>query len=227
MLIRTPQLKDLEYPKPPLPVIDHSLVLPSNQYIDQVYPKKAIVLHHTVGGSARSTYEWWRGNAERVGTAYLIDRDGTVYEVFSPDRWAYHLGTNDLEAERTTIGIELCSEGALVPVGGELHAFYNPQTGRGRTHKDPVVDLERTWRGYRYFDAYSDEQVIALLGLVDLLCDRFDIPRRCPEDPWEYDPKWLHFSGIYSHSHVRKDKSDVHPLQLWEPLKKYCKVTTC
>ncbi len=42
------------------------------------------MLHHTAGGSARSTFNYWNGNATRIATAYIVERDGTIFEVFDP-----------------------------------------------------------------------------------------------------------------------------------------------
>lgn len=216
----------IEYPLPPIPVIDDSMRFSTDQYFPEASAKRGIVLHHTVGGSARSTFEYWQ-NRERVGTAYQIDRDGTTYEHFNPSHWAYHLGLVNTKGryDRETIGIELCSEGPLVPVDGDLHAYYNPKTGRGRVHTDPIVDLGTTWRGWRYFDAYSPEQVVSTLALVHWLLEQFPaIPRLAPANAWTFDQRWLRHGGVYGHAHVRTDKSDPHPLAPWRELKLYCRL---
>jgi N-acetyl-anhydromuramyl-L-alanine amidase AmpD len=111
-------------------IIDKSLRLPSDRYINEETSKKAVCLHHTVGGSARSTFEWWKQNPSRVCTAYIVERNGVIYEVFDPQFAAWHLGGASAlgvvykEAKRynyETIGIELASEGALRS-GYELNA---------------------------------------------------------------------------------------------------------
>lgn len=225
------RVRGVEYPRPPLPLIDRgTLRMPKTEYVPEAVEKTGIVLHHTVGGSARGSFEWWlqqrnaKGQRERVGTAYIIERDGVIYEVFPPECWAHHLGIGDASFDARTIGIELASEGALVPADDQLLAFYNPKTKRGRTHEDPVVDLGRTWRGYRYFDAYDPAQIISLLALVDWLCDQHRIPRRCPGDAWEFRNEWRRFEGVFSHSHVRPDKSDIHPLGPWRELQTYARL---
>src|SRR3989338_7776366 len=64
--------------------IDRSLRLPASQYVPGARRKSGIAIHHTVGGTARETYELWcaDGRAGRkprlVGTAYIVDRDGTL-----------------------------------------------------------------------------------------------------------------------------------------------------
>ena len=104
--------------------IDRTLRLSTDQYYRDVVQKHQIVLHHTVGGSAKSTFEYWEGDQQCVGTAYIIERDGTVYEVFDPHYWAHHLGlrtANNRAVNQKSIGIELASEGAL-RTGLELNA---------------------------------------------------------------------------------------------------------
>lgn len=79
-------------------LIERSLRLPQSEYFPGAQRKSGIAIHHTVGGSARSTFRWWcadRSNDGRnalVGTAYIIDHDGTVFEVFDPSTWAYQFG---------------------------------------------------------------------------------------------------------------------------------------
>ena len=74
------------------PTIDQSLRLPPSAYFPSTQEKSGLAVHHTVGGSARSTFEYWKGNADLVGTAYVIDRDGTIFEVFEPAAWAWQFG---------------------------------------------------------------------------------------------------------------------------------------
>jgi hypothetical protein len=77
---------------------------------------------------------------------------------------------------------------------------------------DAVYDCGYFWRGsYRYFAAYSSEQINAVAKLVDNLCGRFDVPRQTSADHLFYKPELHDFQGIISHHHVRNDKSDVHP----------------
>jgi len=105
--------------------INRTLRLSADQYMQDVVPKTQIYLHHTVGGSAKSSYLFWQSTADRVGTAFIVERDGTIYEVFSPHFWCYHLGlktSSNTTANKQSIGIELASEGALRS-GAELNTM--------------------------------------------------------------------------------------------------------
>lgn len=206
-----------------------TLRLPAGQFIDQPCEKDLIVLHHTVGGSARSTFDYWKTDPRRVGTAFLIDRDGTVYETFPPDRWAYHLGLEGAASaggkhERRSIGIEICSEGGLIERHGDLYCF-GVESPRTKFNRDMAESLGYEWRGFRYFDKYEPAQIEAVTALVDSLLARFpSIPRRTLRDhrtgpsgkavPGPYTDR-LSYRGVLGHSDMRADKSDPHPNFPW------------
>jgi len=72
--------------------INKDFRLPLSEYYSEIVTKNQIYLHHTVGGTGRSSLMWWIQDPRKVGAAYLVERDGTVYETFPPERWIHHLG---------------------------------------------------------------------------------------------------------------------------------------
>jgi len=205
--------------------------LPDTEFFPGTQRKTGIAIHHTVGGSAEASFRSWRrdqtdgGRPNLVGTAYLIDHDGTVFEVFDPAAWAYQFGLRwppaaRLQFERRFIGIEIASEGALIEQDGELYCFerISPRT---RKPRDQAFDSDRLYRGYRWFDRYEPAQLEALGRLVDDLCTRFSIPRHYPEHPFDYYGDALaRFEGVIGHAMVRPDKSDPAPDPgLWQILR--------
>lgn len=203
--------------------INRTLRLSPEEYLQEALPKDLIVLHHTVGGTARSTFDFWQSQDERrVGTAYIVERDGTIFEVFDPKYWAFHLGVKGSGGaiDRRSIGIEIASEGGLTEAGGALYCFdkISPRTlFKGTPH-----DCGHPWRGYRFFDPYDAPQMDAVISLVDHLCTTFRIPRQTPKDSLGYAAGLLTFKGVIGHHHVRSDKSDVHPGFPWESLVSRC-----
>lgn len=210
--------------------IDGSVRLPQTEYFSGAQNKTGIAIHHTVGGSARSTIRWWRndqstnGRKRLVGTPYIIDHDGTVFEVFEPTAWAYQFGLRwtpaaRLRFERRFIGIEIASEGGLIEDDDKLYCFdrVSPRT---RKPKHEAFDYGRPYRGYRWFDRYEDAQLESLAHLVDELCTRFSIPRVRPDQPFQYYGDGLaRFEGVIGHAMVRPDKSDPAPdTRLWDTL---------
>ncbi|UCG87705.1 MAG: N-acetylmuramoyl-L-alanine amidase [Gemmatimonadota bacterium] len=68
--------------------VGRSLELPESEYFAEQETESGITLHHTVCNDAHTTVRPWRGDktaagtTRRVATAYVIDRDGTVFELF-------------------------------------------------------------------------------------------------------------------------------------------------
>lgn len=167
-----------------------------------------------------------------VGTAYIIGRDGSVYNVFSPECWAWQFGLpweqeDKIAFEKRFIGIELASEGGLLEEDGKFYCF-DRISSRTEKPEEEVFDAGSDYRGYRYFDKYEPEQLDALVELVNHLCDEFDIPRRVQSDSTKYyGEKLKNFEGIIGHVMVRKDKSDPAPVpELWERLTNECNLVT-
>lgn len=214
---------------PPAPTasalsIDRTYRLPADQYVPDAVPKSLLVLHHTVGGSWRSTFDWWRTTPERIGTAYLVERDGAVFEVFDPRSWAYHLGLKGVgsRVDRRAIGIEICSEGGLKRgPSGELYAFGS--TAERNIFRGETVRVDGWgFRGFEWFAAYTEPAIESVVRLVDRLCSEHGVPRRTPADHLGFDVGLYDFEGIVGHHHLRADKSDVHPGFPWAELVRRC-----
>jgi hypothetical protein len=208
--------------------VDRSLALPPDAFFPRREPKSGICLHHTVGGTASSSVNHWRTDEVHVGTAYMIGRDGTIFEIFDPEAWAWQFGLrgwgNDRVAfEKRFIGIEIASEGGLTEHEGTFYCFDRVHS-RTRFSQDNVFDCGQDFRGYRYFARYKTAQIDAAIALVNHLCDTFDIPRRVPDDYLAYYGTQLRdFEGIIGHIHVRDDKSDPLPdRRFWERITAAC-----
>jgi len=118
--------------------------LHEDQYYPQIFEKDQIYLHHTVGGSAISTIGWWNTSKIHVGTAFVVERNGTIYRVFDERMWAYHLGlkTNfNQQSNKRSIGIEIASEGALKS-GSELNAVLVREGVKPRMRDDVLYAFD-------------------------------------------------------------------------------------
>jgi N-acetylmuramoyl-L-alanine amidase len=101
----------------------HGLV----QKIPTIIPKM-IVLHYTANGNVESNFKYFnktylegsrntlkKQSALNVSSQYLIDRDGTIYQLIEPDRFARH-----------TIGLNYCAIG-IENIGSKKEPLTNLQ----------------------------------------------------------------------------------------------------
>lgn len=203
--------------------------LPETAFFRQRVPKDLIVLHNTASSTASSVYETWKSPANsRVATAYVVERNGKVFEMFPPDCWAYHLGMKERNPghynDRRSIGIEIVNPGPLRPdpEGSDTlnwwpKNFRQPWCLASETER--YVPAE--YRGHKYFAAYTAEQERAVRDLALWLCKRFEIPFALPPAGKRQvcDPEYFcKFRGIASHQNFRPDKFDVGPAWNWESL---------
>lgn len=189
-------------------IIDN--LLDESQYFKDPQNKTQIVLHHTAGGpNAKNVIHGWNFNPEKVGTAYVIDGDGTIYKAFDPENWAYHLGLktdSNLSLNKRSIGIEVCNWGQLIEKDGKYWNYVNKEV-----QADQVVQMQK-FRGFELYHRYNEKQLASLKELVLSLADRFKIPTDYRSDMWDISADAMSGkAGIYTHVSYRTDKNDMSP----------------
>jgi len=138
----------------------------SNQYVGKrnwLFPTnniRQIVLHHTQGSTADGAIEWWGLTPDKVGTNFIIDKDGTVINTIPVECWAYTLGmssaSNNIPSvykttkyarniEQMGISIEMVCEGELVNMGSDKYLF---EDGGRFIDKSKVTILDKPHRAY-------------------------------------------------------------------------------
>jgi hypothetical protein len=192
--------------------------LKDNQFFKEESPKTQIYLHHTAGnGNAEGVSRYWNGNETRIGTAFIIGEDGTIVQCFSSKHWGWHLGidnqdfarngANYVNLNKCSVGIEVCNWGYLTKKGDK---FYN--YAGGVIKPENVTELDKPFKGFKYWYKYSDAQIEALRQLVVYLCETYDIPKDYRAEIWGIDKEaFKNTKGIFTHNSVRKDKSDMYP----------------
>ncbi|MDX1907036.1 MAG: N-acetylmuramoyl-L-alanine amidase [Bacteroidia bacterium] len=196
----------------------------SGYFSPESVAKERIVLHYTVGNLRSDIYSLTDPARGKVSVAYVVARDGTIYQLFDPACWSYHLGKGALggnEAEsRKTIGIELSNYGGLTLQGNQLMTAYS-----SATHPDPYCDLTQqtlyqqvSYRGAQYFATFTDAQYNSLSQLLRFLTAAFLIPRDFLPESIRYTQtdKVLTHRGIVSHVNYRSDKFDIGPAFAWD-----------
>jgi N-acetyl-anhydromuramyl-L-alanine amidase AmpD len=225
-----------------IPVPDEDIMLdgmtcrPKNgftgYFYNQKYSKKKVVLHFTVGhlkGDLLSLTSESRGH---VSTAFVVARDGMIYQLFSSAAWSYHLGRNaqggNGNQSKISIGVEISNYGPLIKKGNELHTVYSKAADPRRSKDDVYCTLEDTeqyiklskkYRGYQYFANYTNEQYHAIIVLLRYLTNTYDIPRKFVDEANRFKTTRAgsaDFEGITSHVNFRSDKFDIGPAFDWE-----------
>jgi N-acetyl-anhydromuramyl-L-alanine amidase AmpD len=188
-------------------------------YIKKPRNKMQIVLHHTVsGGTAADVVNYWKSQHKKnglyIGTHFIIERNGNIFQLFDLDYWAGHIGNcknsaskfgySGMEYSPYSVGIELINWGGLKVINGMMHNAYN------KPHSGNSINVN--YRGYEYFEPYTDEQIKSLEYLLPYLCNELKIDYRYNPAIWDILPDSFGLKpGIYSHTSFRFDKSDIYP----------------
>ena len=223
-----------------LNIYDHPIS--DDEYIKEEVKKDTIFLHHTAGGSRPdwSINGWEKdyikdksGNPVlgpdgliqplKVGTSYVIGRksstsdeniwDGKILRAFDDKFWAYHLGinsNNSLQLNSGSIAIEFCNYGPLTV--GKDGRFYN-WINKPINDKE-VIKLDNPFRGYEYYERYTDAQLESGRSLILHLVNKYaiQIDGKIYNEKWfDYNTSWIKNGGLRSHGQVRRDKFDLFP----------------
>jgi N-acetyl-anhydromuramyl-L-alanine amidase AmpD len=216
--------------------------LSSDLYYQEDVKKETIWLHNTGGGSRPDwSVNGWEKEFEKdlsgdpildqigrvkplkVGVSYIIGRksssidekiwDGKILNTFDDKYWAYHLGINSnqsLDLNSKSIGIEFCNYGPLtLGIDGRFYNSVNKVV-----NEKEVVKLNKPYRGYDYFERYTESQLESARALILHLINKHAIKI----DGKIYNENWFNYNsyyhsngGIRSHSHIRKDVFDIFP----------------
>ncbi len=77
----------------------------------------AIVLHHTASNNGAGDLAYMRSKSSQVSAQYMLDRDGTIYQLVGDEKRAWHAGVSALNGVPTdvngrSIGIEIVNDGS-------------------------------------------------------------------------------------------------------------------
>lgn len=194
--------------------------LPDNQYYKEVTAKKIIVLHHTASGNGiDGDVKWWKFTPEKVGTPFIVGRDGVITQVFDEKYWIHHLGVTaaqlkiqgssvtNTKLNQLSIGIEIDSWGGLVKRNGKWYSYTGAEV--------PTCDVQeypKGYRGYYGFEKYTAAQLVSTVELINHLSEKHGIPKNYFPEMFDFNAKAVKgYHGIWTHTSFRPDKSDCHP----------------
>jgi len=224
--------------------------LPKGQYLQGTALKTWAFLHHTAGWeSPKQTIDGWALDSRgTVATEFVlggqsvknndIKFDGLMMQCFPKGGYAWHLTLGNTQMHRESIGLEVCNFGPLTKGG---YYKWNAETKKNvwvvlqpdkfytyvgtLVAPEQVVELEKAFRGYKFFHRYSYAQVEGmrqfLYHCVEHEC--VDIRKGLPElikkiGPFEaFDLCDIALCekerGTWCHTNVQKGKIDLFPQQ--------------
>jgi len=178
--------------------------LDDNQFYHEVTKKEQVCWHHSAGGSAKSSVDWWNSVPARIATPYFVERNGDIIEVFDDKYWAYALGIKGgILIEKKTIQIEMASFGWLTEKNGKYFGMGNKEIP-----KENVQLYPKGYRGAKAYEKYTPQQIDNTVYLTKHLAKKHKLKLKAEKDFWLFGAK---ATGLYSHTTFRKDKSDFHP----------------
>jgi hypothetical protein len=197
-------------------------------YFKQVFPKKQIIWHHSAGwDNARGMFDWWRTDKLfHVATAIGISDNGKVSQGFDEQYWAASIGcknnvfsangvpfiyrngiiSNNQMLDEQAVAVEICNWGSLSKQGDKFFSWSGAEVARER-----VIELD--YKGYKFFEIYTDSEIKSLKYWSLLNGMRFEIPLNYSyNDMFTVSKNALSGkSGLYTHNSYRFDKNDVAP----------------
>jgi len=203
----------------------------SSYYYGKVVKKEKIVLHFTAGHLQGDLNQLTQKNYH-VSVAFVIARDGTIYQLHHSKHWAYHLGKhakggNETQSQKA-IGIEISNYGPLIPKEGKMETIHSRPKEKPtiidvycqETDADKFVQLPDAYRQRNYFATYTDQQYEQLIVLIKYLSTQHDIPINFLPESQRFltTDAVIDFKGITSHVNYRKDKVDIGPAFNWAQL---------
>ena len=193
-------------------------------YFEKEYPKKKIIMHSTVGFFTGDLSMLAKEDVH-MSVNYVIARNGTVYEMFDPKNWSYHLGSGAVGGNgygsKENISIELSNIGPLTLDGSIFRNVYGSKYC-DVTDVTAFTEYVEGFRGYRYFVTFTDEQYTSLQSLLTFLTSTYNIPYIfLPEskrvNAFISSTEARVYSGICSHVNFRATgKYDIGPDFYWE-----------
>lgn len=213
---------------------------PDDQYHPYEYKKKQIVLHHTVSGDASGGGEYdgvsgdirtWLGDSSKIATCIIIERDGTPYQCFSSKYWGHHLGisnsliksrgfndwtTRNVELNKESIAIEIDNWGWLDKVS--TNRYKTPYGNTITLDDSKVIEYNPSFRGKKYFESYTKEQLKTTGELLLFWKEKYGIPLDYKGDKmFDIDNRAIGGEpGVWTHTSYRPypdkyQKWDCHP----------------
>jgi len=168
--------------------------------------KKLIVLGNSLSDKDNHITGWGNrmGGEYKKTSTYTIFRNGEIYEHFNPSYYSSFLENENVD--KKIISITLENQGWL---NKDLKndRYFN---WVGNIYKRNKSVYEKRWRGFVYWDSYTNKQMKSCVFLIKHLCDKFNIENKCVGHNTYIDGIDM-FEGITYRSNFQREYTDLNP----------------
>ncbi len=133
---------------------------------------------------------------------FMIDKLGNIYQIYNTDYWSQMFENQKIDEQQIKISIENLGWLNKNTIGG----FYSNWIGETYVGT-PFI---KEWRGYYYWDQYTDLQLKSLSELIKHLCDVNNIPLNVVESQ-SYFMDAINFNGIVCKSNFSDIYNNINP----------------
>jgi N-acetyl-anhydromuramyl-L-alanine amidase AmpD len=142
------------------------------------------------------------GKSKKWNT-YTITRDGVIYQHYDEKYHTDFLGVK--EGDKKSISVVLENMGNLFKTSdGKYMNWLNEYCPAERVG-------EYDWTDNSYWEMFDDEQINSLAKLCVMLCEKYNIPKKCFETH-HHHKNIVKFRGIVFRSNYIEDSTDINPL---------------
>lgn len=179
--------------------------------------KKTKIFQHLTHGVLPGDIGTLSQPGVHVSTAFVVARDGTIYQLFPSSCWSYHLGSNTSAPNSIwsprSIAIEASCIGPLSESSADPDVLIDSYGKPYCSKSDTEFYKQLSYRGYSYYATLTDAQYESINYLTKELCNKHGIPlsKINEEKAFDYFQKIPSATYLF-HSNVRKDKVDCSPV---------------
>jgi N-acetyl-anhydromuramyl-L-alanine amidase AmpD len=181
-------------------------ILNENNYYPVEFEKRQIVLANTFSEKDNHIKGWknrMMGEYKKT-SPFTIFRNGDIAQHFDSTKYSDFLGNKSVDKKVIVILLE--NQGWLEK---DLlnDSYFN---WVGNIYKRRKSIYEKRWRGFSYWDSYTDNQIKSTVKLVKYLCELHNIPTKCVAHNTYIDGV-EYFEGIVYRSNYYKESTDLNP----------------
>ncbi len=195
----------------------HQLDIPDSSTNEGFFSKRQIVLSAT--GTLQSAVDWAHSPRQPFSLpAFVVDRDGTIYNFFNFDRWSRYLNVGAHDPLIVNVALANCgplrrhTDGLFYPIRLDDRSMPLPDTSQPPVRLFYEFCTRQPHRSFTHFELIYPAQLRALQDLLPHLLALHRINYRYNPLTGTCHPDFVDGRpGIYLACDCVKSRADLHP----------------